>query len=245
MIVLKIIGWILLGVIALVVLVLCIRVRLRLEYSHENTSVILKYLFLNLKIYPMEKKEKKPKPPGEPKEEQHQEEKQEPAQKKEKNGDSLLKTIYDAEGTDGIIEIIKKVLSYTKTFFGGSVRAFIIDELYLDICCTRSDAAQTAIYYGEVCAVLFPLLGGLISKYRVKKYDVRVYPDFIARFSDANFEVTVHFTPIRLIGVGTAYVLKLVFGVFAGLLLKIFGASKAKKSVRNENTKIKEMSEIK
>ncbi|MCH5198058.1 MAG: DUF2953 domain-containing protein [Oscillospiraceae bacterium] len=244
MIVLKIIGWILLGIIALIVLVLCIKLGFRIEYSNENTSVILKWFFLNLPLYPKEKKDKKPKKKVE-KTEKEEEKQDKP--KKEKTGDSFLKVLYNAEGTDGIIAILKKIMSYTKSFFGGSLRAFIIDELFLDIRCTKSDAASTAIYYGEVCSAVFPLLGSLASKYRIKKYDVRVYPDYIARFSDASFALTLHVTPIRFIGVTLAYVFKLLFGVLAGLLVKIFGANKEKNSDRNDNnkTKNKEKSDIK
>lgn len=251
MIVLKIIGFILLGILALVVLALCVRIRFRIEYSNENTSVAIKWLFLNLPIYPTAKKEKKETTENtsneEEKTEDNAEQQDEPKNKKEKTGDSFLKTLIDAEGVDGILAILKKVMSYTKSFFGGMLRAFIIDEFYLDIRCTRSDAASTAIYYGEVCAAVFPLLGSLASKYRIKKYDVRVYPDYIARFSDASFAACVHITPLRLIGTSFAYALKLLFGVIVGLVVKIFGAVKSKNDSRNDNTKtnIKEKSDIK
>ena len=42
MIVLKIIGWVLLSILALIVLALFIRVRFRIEYSSENTGVLLR-----------------------------------------------------------------------------------------------------------------------------------------------------------------------------------------------------------
>lgn len=253
MIVLKIIGFIILGILALIVFALCIKIGLRIEYSNENTSVRLKWLFLNLPIYPITKKEKKPKKEKKDNEEDEnkeepQEESQDESQKnKEKNGDSFIKVLFNAEGIDGILAILKKVLSYTKSFFGGMLRAFIIDEFYLDVCCTRSDAASTAIYYGEVCSAVFPLLGSLISKYRVKKYDINIYPDFIARFSDASFVAALHFRPIRFIGLTIAYVFKLLFGVLVGLLVKIFGAVKSKNGGRNDNktTNIEEKSDIK
>lgn len=237
MIVLKIIGWVLLGILAFIVFALCVKLGFRIEYSNENTSVVFKWLFLKLPLYPMAKKEKKPKKEVPQEEEKKEEEPKKPKEPKQKTGDSFLTLLYNAEGIDGIYAILKKVMSYTKSFFGGSLRAFVIDEFYLDICCTRSDAASTAIYYGEVCSAVFPLLGSFISKYRVKKYDINIYPDYIARFSDASFEVTFHITPIRLIGVTLAYVFKLLFGVLVGLLVKIFGAKKENNGSRNENKK--------
>ncbi len=246
MIVLKIIGWVLLGILALILLALCVKVRFDLEYSSENTSVVLRWLFIRFKLYPAKKKEK-PKteeepepPPEEPAEEKPEEEEQKPKQKS-----NLLKTIYDSQGIDGLISVLQQVMTYTKTFFGNLLHGFVIDELYLDVCCTRSDAAATAIYYGEVCSVLFPLLGALAAKCRMKKYDVNVYPDFIARFSNVSFITSFHFTPIYLIGITVAYGMKMLFGVLLGIIIKISGAKKEKDGSRNKNTKSKRKSEEK
>ncbi len=246
MIVLKIIGWVLLGLLglllALILFALCVKVRFRIEYSSENTSVLLKWLFLKIPIYPGKPKEKKPKE-EKPPEEKPQEEEKEEKEKKPKQGGGFLQTLYDAEGVDGLLAILQKVLSYTKRFFGGAYRGFVVDELYLDVRCTKEDAAATAIYYGEVCAVLFPLLGNLASKCKLKKYDFNIYPDFIARFSDASFVTSFHITPMYYIGITTAYVCRLLFGVLIGMLVKISGANKEKKSSRNENKNTKEKSE--
>ena len=247
MIVLKIIGWILLGILALIILALCVKVRFRIEYSAENTSVLLKWLFLKIKLYPMKntgkkKKEKTPVPQEEDNTQtENTEETEEP---KQKGGNNLLKTLYDAEGIDGLISILQSVLGYTKTFFGNMIHGFVIDELYLDVRCTRSDAAETAIYYGEVCAVLFPLLGALAAKCRMKKYDFNIYPDFIARFSEASFVTAFHFTPMYLMGITLAYVFKLLFGVVLKLIVKISGVKKSEGN-RNNNKKSEEKSEEK
>lgn len=245
MIVLKIIGWVLLGILALILLALCVKVGFRIEYSSENTSVFLRWLFLKFKLYPMKKKDKpekeeEPAPPEEPPQETEEKKEEKPKEKS-----NLLKTIYDAEGIDGLISILQQVTGYTKTFFGNLLHGVVIDELYLEVCCTRSDAAATAIYYGEVCSVLFPLLGALAAKCRMKKYDVNVYPDFIARFSDVSFVTVFHFTPIYMIGIVLAYGIKLLFGVLAGLIVKISGAKKQNKSSRDNNTNSKEKSEEK
>mgnify|MGYP002627283466 CR=1 FL=1 len=58
MIVLKIIGWVLLGILTLILLALCVKVRFEIEYSNENTSALLKWLFLKIKLYPTKKKPK-------------------------------------------------------------------------------------------------------------------------------------------------------------------------------------------
>ena len=242
MIVLKIIGWVLLGILALIVFILCVRIRFRIEYSSENTSVLLRWLFLKIPVYPTEKKEKQPKekkPEEKPKEEPKEEK-----PKKESESESFLSTLYSSHGIDGIVAILKKVLSYTKTMFSDLLHAFVIDELYLDIACTRADAAATAIFYGEVCALVFPLLGALASQCRMKKYNINIYPDYIAKMSDASFVVSFHFTPMYLIGVLVAYVFKLIFGVLIKMLFKISGAKKENKNDRNNNNSSEEKSEV-
>ena len=243
MIVLKIIGWVLLSILALIVLALFIRVRFRIEYSSENTSVLLRWLFLKIPLYPTEKKEKKPK--EETPEEEKPEEKKEEKQKEKKEGDSFLSTLYQSHGIGGIVELLKKVLGYTKTLTSNLIHSLVIDELFLDIACAKADAAETAIYYGEVCSVLFPLLGSLASRCRMKKYNVNIYPDFLAKMSDASFVVSLHLTPAYLIGVLVAYVCKLIFGVLIKMLVKISGVKKEKKTDRNDNNSSEEKSEVK
>ena len=57
MFVLKIIGGIILAVLALIVAVLCIKVRIFIEYSEVNTKVAIKWLFINIPVYPRPKAE--------------------------------------------------------------------------------------------------------------------------------------------------------------------------------------------
>ena len=125
------------------------------------------------------------------------------------------------------------------------MRGFVIDELYTDVRCSKQDAAETAVYYGEVCSVLFPLFGALASKCRMKKYDINIYPDYLAKHSDASFVSKLHCTPIYLLGITLAYVFRLLFGVILKVVFKISGAKKTKKSGRDENNKSKEKRDAK
>ena len=162
---------------------------------------------------------------------------------KKKGG--LLKTLYEAEGIDGLVTILRTTLYHTGTFLNSLMRGFVIDELYVDVRCSKQDAAETAVYYGEVCSVLFPLFGALASKCRLKKYDINVYPDYLAKFSDASFVTKLHFTPIYLLGITLAYVFRLLFGVILKVVFKISGANKNKKSSRDKNNKSKEKRDAK
>lgn len=269
MIVLKIIGWILLGIIAVVTAALCIRVVVSAEYSDEKTEVFLKWLFLKIPLYPLKQKEKTAEtadnadeqPPaaensetaetaesaentsenalpdgGENGEEgQSVSEAEQTASAQKKNDVNLLKLLYEAEGIDGLIEIVKRVFSYLGTFFGGLLRAFIVEEFDLDMRCAKKDAAKTAIYYGEVSSVLFPMLGALASACTLKDCNINVYPDYLARYGEASFRIRFHVVPIRLLGLALALAFKLVFKVLLGLLIRIFKTTKANSAPAEQN----------
>lgn len=244
MIVLKIIGFVLLGIISLIILALCVKVKIFAEYSEIDTHVKIKWLFLEIPLYPMKKKEKKtdtgeekaekteeqeaPSEDALPTEEESAEEapQEDTAEKAEKPKNNLLKIIYEAHGIDGLLLIVKRVFSYIGTFFGKLMHSLVIEELYIDVKCNRNDAASTAIYYGEVCSALFPMLGSLVTKYKVRKYDINVYPDYLARHSSASFAVSMHLYPIYLIGITLALVFKLLFKVLLRLIVKCFRVNK-------------------
>lgn len=249
MIVLKIIGYVLRGILALIVLALCIKVKIFAEYSAVDTHVKLKWLFLEIPLYPMKKKEKngeekqksdKAEENNEIQEDTDSENTEEASEsteedtptasdgeeKKKKSDNHLLKTIYEAHGIDGLLLIVKRVFSYIGTFLGDLLKSVVIEELYMDVKCHKNDAASTAIYYGEICSALFPMLGALVTKYKVKKYDVNVYPDFLAKHSDASFAVSLHLYPIYVIGITLALVFKLIFKVLVRLFVKCFRVNK-------------------
>lgn len=297
MIVLKIIGWILLGILGLIaavlviaVIAMCFRVRFSVEYSAQNTSAVLKYLFLKIPLYPRPKKpkaEKKAKavkekaeektdltePLPEPVEQaeaaaqtaaEHdssaceqqtesgaaQEEttaaqQPEKAPAKKKSGiKELLETLYNAEGIDGLTLIARRSCNYLGTFVGGLIGGVVVDDFDLDVRCTKSDAASTAIYYGEVCSVLFPLLASLAAKCKLKNQHINVYPDYIAKFSDASFALDFHITPLVMVGHVLALGIKFIFRVALQIIVKIFLYLKNGKKTGNDNKKIKGKSEV-
>lgn len=270
MIVLKIIGFILLGILAVIIIALSIKVRIFIEYSEAYTNVRLQWLFVKIPIYPSNgnktKKDKlntknksaesaadtasdtaagalenensaeipKADVPVEPVEEQADSSVgQENADVPPKGKNNLLRTLYEAHGIDGLMLLVQRVFSYIGTFFGDLMHSLVIDELYLDVMCTRNDAASTAVYYGEVCSGLFPMMGALVTKYKVRKYDINVYPDFLAKTSSASFAVSMHLYPIYVVGISLAFVFRMLFKVILRLVLKCFLPSK--KNVAENN----------
>ncbi len=243
LLILKIIGWTILAILAIVIAALFVKIRIIADYGEEK-SVLIRWLFLKIPVYPMKKRNKKPKkaedsPTDEaPADSQSAEttpadtapvevapateqpasqDDAAPAELKEKTEKSqgkpnILNIFMESNGgVEGLILLIKEVFSYIGSFFGGIFRAFVIDELMVDMTVTKSDAAQTAIYYGQLCSTIFPMLGTFVTKYKVKKYDFNITPDFLARKSTAAMHIAFGFRPARLIGVVLLLVGRLVF----------------------------------
>lgn len=101
----------------------------------------------------------------------------------------------------------------------------------------KGDAAETAIEYGKTCAAAFPVFGSAVSRLRVRKYNLNVEPDFLARYGDEAFFLRLHTLPIRLVNAGLA----LVFGALFKIILKYFvhlGSKKGKKGAEPKNGNI-------
>ncbi len=269
MIVLKIIGWIILAVFALIILSLCIKVHINIEYSNENTSAYIKWLFVKVPLYPAKKKKKtvpekavqavteeilplteeqtdtaQTQQPGTTADGAQPETTASGATAAKPKKESLIHLIYRSNGIDGLILILKRIFSYLGTFTGNAMNGVVFEELYIDVSCTKGDAAATAIYYGEVCATVFPILGALVSKYKIRKYDFNIYPDYIARFSDASFIAKIYIIPIHFIGIVLALVFKLLFRVLGRMAVKIFLTMKNDSAGKSNKENTKEKSEV-
>ena len=266
MIVLKIIGCIILAIFAIIAAILSIKVCVHIEYSDESTNAFIKWLFLKIPIFPREKKEaaeKKVEPVPEQAEEPVDSEvasvtdngdtavetteiqqdgavtedvpsEEAPAAAQQNN--NLLKMLYESHGVDGLAELLRRVCSYTGKFVGDLSYSLIVDELLVDVRCTKKDAASTAIYYGEVCSLLFPLLSAFISKYKVRRYDINVYPDYLAKFSSVSFSTSFHLYPIKLCGVTVVFAVKMLINVLIRMLVKIFLHNKNKAAENSDKT---------
>ena len=205
--------YIILGIIAFICLVLLVKVRIDAEYI-DGFKLSVSWLFLHFSIYPKTQKEKKP-----------------PKPKKEKpKKPNIFKTFYENQGMDGVIKLVKDSADAVGLMMRSVKKHFIIEELYLWIVVSsNSDAAQTALQYGEICEDVFPALGFICSNLKVKKYDASIEPDFIGTFSSAQFKTAFSLRPFFLVGAGIRLVFRLLFKVVLKLLRQ-----KPKKAVVTE-----------
>ena len=215
------------GIILFFVLALSIPVVLDLEYL-ETFKCSVSWLFVKFNIYPQDEKkkktDKKPKKPEKPKEEKPAEEAkpQDPEPKK----DNFIKTFYNNQGVTGIIELVGNCASYLGKFSKGFLKSIYIRKLYIDISVTESDAAKTAIKYGEICRKLYPSLGFICSSCHVKDYKVNILANYCGDKTKGALETRVQIVPRSIINAAIA----LVFRLGMQLLKVVFSNIKASKN---------------
>lgn len=224
--------YIVLGIIALIVLLFCIKVSVTATYD-ETFTLDIGWLFLKFRIYPLSEEQKakreakkaKKKAKKKPEKAKTKEENTKEPQKPKNN---IFKQFYENQGFDATLELIRTAASRLSGFMKRVYKAFVIEKLVLLLkVSSGDDAAHNAIKYGKVCSAVYPSLGFVCSNMKVKKYDVNVVPDFISGENKAFFELSLSVRPIKLTNAAIALVFNLVFKV----LIKLLKGSKDNKSV--------------
>ncbi len=220
----------LLGIIIFIVVLFLIPVRVTAHYE-GSFEMYVKYLFLKIKLFPKEEKEKKPK-----KEKKDKDDKPKKEEKPKEKGDNIFLTFYKNQGFEGVIRLIADALNAVGGMFGGIFKHFVFRELYLEMKIAGSDAAETAIKYGKISSAVFPAMGLLCSKARVKKYNIDLSPDFLAVKDEAMFHFQFGISPIFV----TNAVIAAGFKLFKDVLLKLVKSQNAdNKDKKNFEKKVK------
>lgn len=219
---------IILSIIAFFIILLSVKLSV-IVHSDEGMTLDVQWLFVKLHILPAkEKKKKKKKKEKKKKEEKPQEEKpkdetvHEPKPKKE----NIITRYYHNQGIPGFIELLSGVCSSLGGMFGRIFKAFIIDELLISMRVGTDDSAKTAIKYGKICSAVFPALGVISTKMRLRKHNCEIIPDFIYGENSLKFHVKLSIVPRRLIGA----VLILPFELLFKVVIKLLSGSRKKKS---------------
>lgn len=222
------VGYILLGILLFLLLLLCVRIKLTIDYA-ETATVDVSYLFLKFRLYPGKPKQEAPKQEEEKKEE-------EKPQQTKKKGPNILQRFYQNQGVGGILALLQNTMHAMGGMFGRFFRQFIIHDLYLDMCVGGKDAAKVAKQYGQASAVVFPAIGYLCTHMKVRRYDIDVSPDFLAKKSQAWLYCKLSVSPIRLIGAGLVLLVQLLFQV----LIKLYRGAKPQQPSENDHSHTEE-----
>ncbi len=206
--------YILLSVILFITVLFLIPVRVTADYDN-SFELYVSYLFLKIRLFPSkEKKDKKSKHNNEKKEDTEQ------AQKKKKRDkkDNIFLKFYKNQGFEATIQLIADTMNYINGLFGGIFKHFVFRKLFLSMRVSGSDAAETAIKYGKISSAVFPAMGYICSKAKVKKYDIDISPDFLASKDVAEFYFQFGICPIFI----TNSIIVFGFKMFKNVLLKLF-----------------------
>ena len=102
------------------------------------------------------------------------------------------------EGVRAVIEYYLQIGRLLKSAAERLMRAITVDRLYLDVLVASGDAAQTAIDYGKICAVVYPIQALIESKMRVPPGD-KHFHRFLHDSGELKADIRLHAVPIRVL----------------------------------------------
>jgi hypothetical protein len=166
---------VLLSIIAFFFLLLCFRLRLGVAYE-DGFRFYIGYLFFTIPLKTKEEKEQKKKP-------------EKPKKKKKE------KRKVDAKFFIDNFDIIAKYGKNLLSKFSSNLR---VDKFDLDFTVACGDAAQTAMYYGRACAVIYPAVAFFANFVKIKRHDIKIRPDYSKDSSEVFFECVLS---VRIVGI--------------------------------------------
>ncbi len=213
LLILKIIGILLLSVVGLVILILCIPAFAYIDFETELTADV-RFLFFKFKVYPSDKEE-----PG-------------IIEKlvlkfwryligassgNESNAQSLtdisdeagFRTLFDDRGAVGAISFLWQVLLIIFGRFVKVLRGVAVSRFDLSIGVAGEDAADTALRYGKLCGIVYPLLSLIFQNVRTYKHKIDMEPIFDKEldYDQVELHTTLRIYPIVI----AAHIIALLF----------------------------------
>lgn len=141
--------YIILSIFALILILFLIPVSIIIEYD-ECFKLDIKYLFLKYHVLPSEEVE-----------EEEKKEKEEVEKTEEEKPNSTLekvKEFYKKQGFKNFVKIIKGICSIVFKSGKNLILGVKIKEFDVYVLVSDENAAESAIQYGKVCSVIYPLM---------------------------------------------------------------------------------------
>lgn len=178
-------------------------------YLSKSGYIVIKYLFMRFKydIYG-DNKLKRVKRSNVKKADKK------PSSKDTKKKDGYFKKIYSEEGiVEGTIKLLRMVKHIVSKILE-LVTECKVDNLVLDIKVASEEPAQTAIYYGSVCAVAYPALGILNGIVNIKKQNVNITADYKLKKPEVLFMLVIKLRVFKAIKVALSLIRNIIQGEF-------------------------------
>ena len=207
--------FIILAIILFILLLLTLPVCICLEFKDKfNISV----RYAGVKVFSTSgKKDKKPE-----KTESISKTDEAKEQKEQKKENKFLSLFRKKKEQDGTIGAIKYFGSFAKSLLEKLIwfiRKLKFDNIKLNMSISSDEAADTAVFYGTVCSVLYPILSLITTNSSVKYKEINVSADFNKTAIVADFLICVR--------------LRLIYAVI--VLLKVY--SEYRKMIKEKDKK--------
>ncbi len=195
MLVLRILGWTLLGVLALLLVLLCVPVRLTFRFSPGGAEATLRYAFLRFPLAGEEKRRRAEEKAA------RQARKEAGRRSKKKKQEERPRSLGDKlRQARAFLPLTGPVLHLALRLAGKLLRCIKIPHLRVRVQVGGEDPAKAAVQYGAISAAAGNLLARLEKDGRLGTYSVRICPDLLAPAIQAEGEGKLSAVPLRVLG---------------------------------------------
>lgn len=182
---LAILGYVLIGILTLVILALVIPVGVRVVYEDALRVTVSIFGLPLIRFTPNDQ----PKTP---------EKTDKPVTDNKQPLIDLSRSLKE-DGVGATVRLIEQLARVAGTAFRRVLTAITVDRLRLQLTVASVDASATAQLHGRICAVLFPALTTVQAVLRIRRREVTVTPDFLAQNGSMRAFVTARAVPVRLL----------------------------------------------
>lgn len=162
--------YIILGIAVVIIILLICPVSVYIHYD-GNTVFFIRYLFFKFHVMPQKKENKKEKEVSE-----NSDNKKEI---KEEKKNPLLE-YKDEHGWEGMIDILKTIAEIIADVLKKISRHIVIKKLEVNLMFVGEDAADSAVKFGEICAVIFPVISLIENNVKKCNHKEDISPGFLA-----------------------------------------------------------------
>ena len=157
------------GILAFLAILLACPVTVSASFE-EELSLRIRYLFFRFTVLPAKEK---PEP-----ERKKKAEKKKPAETSGEEKKPDLREILKKKGVDGLLTILREAAALAVSVLKKFLSHVKVLQFDLDVAVATEDAAETALWYGRVCAVVYPAVSALMQACGCRRFGVSVFPDF-------------------------------------------------------------------
>ena len=185
-------------VICALTLLLCIPVSVVFRAGDGSAEASVKWLFLRFRLYPQKERPKR----AQTEKKKAKKEKPKPEEKKRRLADMDLSEL---------AALAVEAMQSAGRFLRAVLRNVRVRGLVAEVSVAGQDAAQTAVAYGRMQAVLTTALGLLQGYVKIIRPSLSIRPDFLGEKSAYRVRFRAAFTPLIVLGAALRTAVSLLF----------------------------------